>query len=392
MKHVRHPLALALLASALPAIAADTTPDLDALRAELAQQRALIDAQQQQIEALAASQESAPAAAGNDTTLGLYGELHYNGREVADAATGKANIHAHRFVVLLAHRFRDDLQFFSELEFEGAPDSTEVETELEQFGLAWQVHDRVQLTMGQFLVPVGLLNETHEPEAFYGVERNPVEEFVIPATWWEKGVMAGIRLDDAWHLDLAVHNGLRGDVATLGGAEGLREFRQEFGGARVEDPAFTARLRYAPVAGLALGATLQRQANITQSNDPLTGGRAPATLLEIHAVWQQGAFTLRALGARWLIDNTNAAALGTDELSGAYLEPSWKVSESVGVFARVNRWNTATNATGSRDSEQVNAGVNWWLHPRVVLKADLQDTNQAGGAGDGFNLGMGVSF
>ena len=38
------------------------------------------------------------------------------------------------------------------------------------------------------LVPVGFLNEVHEPPTFYGVERNPVEKNVIPTTWWEGGI------------------------------------------------------------------------------------------------------------------------------------------------------------------------------------------------------------
>ena len=29
---------------------------------------------------------------------------------------------------------------------------------------------------GVFLIPVGILNETHEPDTFYGVERNSVEK------------------------------------------------------------------------------------------------------------------------------------------------------------------------------------------------------------------------
>ena len=37
-------------------------------------------------------------------------------------------------------------------------------------------------------MPAGLLNENHEPTAFYGVERNFVETAIIPSTWREGGV------------------------------------------------------------------------------------------------------------------------------------------------------------------------------------------------------------
>lgn len=387
MKTIRHPLLLALLAA--PAAFADT--DIDSLRADLAQQRALIEAQQQQIEALAAAREAAPQGSG-DTTLGMYGEVHFNSFREEDPAIGKRNIHAHRVVFLVGHRFSDDLHFFSEVEFEGSPDSTDIETEVEQFGIAWQARENTRLTFGQFLVPVGLLNETHEPDTFYGVERNPVEQYIIPGTWWEKGVMAGFDLADGLHLDAALHNGLRGDINTLGGADGLREFRQEFGGARANDAAYTLRLKYTAVPGLELGVALQRQDNITQDDDPLTGGKAPATLWETHAVWSHGKLGVRALATGWNIDNATARTLGTDRLEGWYIEPSWKATETLGLFARYNRWNTAAGATGSDDQAQANVGVNWWLHPRVVFKADVQDTNQPDNAGDGFNLGFGLSF
>ena len=37
-------------------------------------------------------------------------------------------------------------------------------------------------------MPAGLLNENHEPTAYYGVERNFVETAIIPSTWREGGV------------------------------------------------------------------------------------------------------------------------------------------------------------------------------------------------------------
>ena len=54
--------------------------------------------------------------------------------------------------------------------------------------------------------------------------------------------------------------------------------------------------------------------------------------------------------------------------------------------------NTAATLAGKEDDRQVNIGFNYGLNPRVVLKADLQDSNQPGGLGDGLNLGVGLSF
>lgn len=382
------------LATPQAPVAAPGPSDVEQLRAELQRQRGLIEQQQARLDAMADAIEKQPAAASPfaGTSLGMYGEMHYNHLRADNSAVGRNNLHLHRFVVLLGHQFSDDIKFYSELEFEGAPDSTDVETEVEQFFVNLRLAQDYSLDIGQFLVPVGLLNDTHEPNAFYGVERNPVEEFIIPATWWEKGLMLHAMPLPGIVADLAVHNGLRGDIFTLGSGDGLREFRQEFGGARADDLAYTLRLKYTGVTGLELGAAVQRQQGITQGSDPLAGGEAPAMLYEAHADWHGKTLGLRALYARWDIDNAVAESNGTDRLEGFYVEPSWRVSDQVGVFARYNEWNTAAKMVGRADTEQVNAGVNYWVLPQVVLKADLQATNLAGGQGDGFNLGMGLSF
>lgn len=373
---------------------ADTS--IDDLRAELARQKSQITAQQAQLEALTSAIENQTKVSSTSnnsaTTVGFYGEVHYNSFKEPDAAIGKNNIHLHRAVILLNHAFNDNVHFYSEFEFEGAADSTEIETEVEQAFIDWRIHPKVSLNIGQFLVPVGLLNETHEPNVFYGVERNPVEELIIPATWWEKGVMIRTIPVDGLAVDVAIHNGLRGDINALGGAEGLREFRQEFGGARAEDLAYTLRVKYSGINGLELGATLQQQENITQSHDLLLGGKAPATLLELHADWHWQAFGLRALTAQWDIDNDVAKVIGTDKLEGFYIEPSYKINDKLGVFARYNNWNTAENVVAKDDDKQTNVGVNYWIEPRVVLKADIQNTNKQNNEGDGFNLGLGLSF
>ena len=39
-----------------------------------------------------------------------------------------------------------------------------------------------------FLIPCGITNEIHEPNTFYGVERNEVEKEICANTRWEGGV------------------------------------------------------------------------------------------------------------------------------------------------------------------------------------------------------------
>ncbi len=132
------------------------------------------------VEAVADAVEGTSAAGAgwwNNTSIGGYGELHYNGG-------AKDQLDFHRFVLFLGHEFTDTLRFQSEIELEHAfaADGEVGEIELEQAYLELDVNENTQVFGGVHLVPVGIINETHEPPTFYGVERNAVEKNIIPTT------------------------------------------------------------------------------------------------------------------------------------------------------------------------------------------------------------------
>jgi hypothetical protein len=52
------------------------------------------------------------------------------------------------------------------------------------------VHRRFNLRRGMVLVPVGIINERHEPPTFNGVERTMVDTVIVPTTWRDVGVGA----------------------------------------------------------------------------------------------------------------------------------------------------------------------------------------------------------
>ncbi len=316
------------------------------------------------------------------TSIGGYGELHYNNLD------SSKEIDFHRFVLFFNHEFSDRLRFFSELELEHSlsGEGKPGEVELEQAAIQFDINNNLAVTGGLFLLPVGIINETHEPATFYGVERNPVEKNIIPTTWWEGGAMISGKPAPAWSYDVSVTSGL--SVPTSGSkAYKIRDGRQKVASAPAEALAVTARLQWQPQAGTQIGVTAQQQDDITQG----TTTKASATLLEAHAVIQQGPFGLRALYAAWDIDSSAAKAIGRNKQSGWYVEPSYKLSEQWGVFARYNAWDNEAGDSSESVQKQTDIGINYWPHPSVVVKADLQ--NQHGTIGnDGFNLGLGYQF
>ncbi|MDZ4261568.1 MAG: porin [Pseudomonadota bacterium] len=318
----------------------------------------------------------------SNTSIGGYGEMHYNNLDSG------SEIDFHRFVLFFNHEFTDRLRFFSELELEHSisGEGQVGEVELEQAAIQFDINNNLALTGGLFLMPVGIINETHEPTTFYGVERNPVEKNIIPTTWWEGGAMISGKPAPAWSYDVAVTSGL--SVPTSGSnAYKIRNGRQKVAEAPAEDLAITGRLQWQAAAGTQLGITLQSQNDVTQG----TAQKASATLLETHAAIQQGPFGLRALYAAWDINSTAAEAVGRNKQTGWYVEPSYKLSSQWGLFARYNNWDNEAGNSSDSTQKQTNIGANYWPHPSVVVKADFQ--NQSGSINDdGFNLGLGYQF
>jgi len=324
----------------------------------------------------------------NKTSIGGYGEMHYNGGNLDQ-------MDFHRFVLFFGHQFSDRIRFFSELELEHAwsGEGKPGEVELEQAYVEFDITDSIQSKVGLFLLPIGILNETHEPPTFFGVERNIVETNIIPTTWWEGGVAAGAKLGKGFSTDLAITSGL--SVATTGaGAFLIRGGRQKVANARAEDPAVTGRIKWTGMPGVELAVSAQYQDDLTQGTLPTA---VDAVLLETHANIRRGPWSLRALYAQWDLDGTQPEAIGRNEQRGWYVEPGFifKTGKGdVGVFARYSQSDNTAGDTIDSKIKQTDVGVNYWPHPQVVLKADYQFLDvPAGQTGDDrINLGVGFMF
>lgn len=378
---------------------------------------------QRQIEALAAEIESRKAepAAGmgalNDgrTTLGGYGEAYFKRIDGSED-----EFDAYRLVLFVGHQFDEKVRFGSELEIEhayvkdtdsatctftdstttgtvGVVDANELSCKkaattngyvaVEQLFLEYQYAEKHRWTAGQLLVPVGILNETHEPDTFYGTFRAPVEREIVPGTWFETGLMFSGEIVAGVSYDAMVSSGLKGD-----GSKAIKDMRQRGSKAVGNDLAYTARVKYTGLPGLEVAATWHHQQDMSQGTltENLDGD-----LLEAHVALKKGPFGLRALYAQWELNEDAVATAGYAEQNGWYVEPSWKVTGKIGVFARHSTWDNKAADNADSEMTEANVGVNWWLHERAVVKADLQFRNDPTAAvrdQDGFNLGIGLSF
>ena len=186
-------------------------------------------------------------------TLSGYMEAHLN--MVEDQPT---EVDLHRFVLMVGHTFSDRLKFWSEVEIEhalveGGEESGEVA--IEQAFIDLMINRRFNLRAGMVLVPVGIVNERHEPPTFQGVERTFVDTVIVPTTWRDIGVGAFGDLGRGFSYRAYAVPGL--DAAGFTAEEGIAGGRQQGSRADASDPAVTGRLEYRR-PGLTLGVSAWR--------------------------------------------------------------------------------------------------------------------------------------
>lgn len=381
-------IAAALTPSFLQAAETDMSKELEALKA--------------QVDALATALEEKSNVSASKTSLGGYGEHHLNALKGDGTLSDKDQVDAHRYVLFINHQYSDDLKFFSEFELEHslAGEGKPGEVELEQAYIQKTLKNGNRLSLGLFLMPVGFLNETHEPDTFYGVERNPVEGQIIPTTWWETGVMYSGNTE-AFSYDVAVHSGLNAiditdhddDALTPDQAAyaGIRSGRQKSAEADAKNKAFTARIKGSPSEGLELALSFQHQQDISGNEDL----EIDANLVVANAAWSKDAWSVKAVYALWAInDDIEVISAGASKADGFTAELGYKVRNDLGVFTRYSQWDTAADDSAESAFDQVDVGVNYWLAERVVVKADYQmQTKKADDSElNGLNLGLGWSF
>ncbi len=382
---------LTLAMAGYPALAADkeTEERIRQLEEQLEELKQQVEVTAEAVE----SKDEEPEA--KQVHIGGYGEVHYNNLDADDSDNDLKEIDLHRFVLFFGYDYTDDIRFWSEVEIEHAGvdskgDPLDGEVAIEQAYIEFDLTDAYSTKGGVYLLPVGILNETHEPNTFYGVERNPVENVIIPTTWREAGAEITGRYGNGLSWNLGLHSGL--EVSTSGdNAFRIRSGRNKASNAKADDPAVTGRLKYTGIPGLELAGALQYQSDITQDSGDDT---EEAVLAEAHAIASRGPFSLRALYARWDIEGDAVEAANADEQYGWYVEPSVKPWEKLGFYVRY------ADVRGARDRDrfaQWEGGLNFWPHPSVVLKADYRNRShdldkEEGRDFTGFDLGIGYEF
>jgi hypothetical protein len=410
----------------------------ESIRRQVEELRRQIDVLTREIENLkSAAPEKAPEVEGNRGAFGLgpaaskiygvtrgvsiggYGEAIYQNfdrkRDDGEPSERTDTIDLARAVFYFGYKFDEHFLFNSEIEYEhattGEGDEEKGEVSVEFAYIDYLIRRELNLRGGLVLLPVGFVNELHEPPVFLGALRPEVERWILPSTWRELGLGVFGDVGPLAYRGYVV-NGL--DAAGFDAAAPIREGRQGGSNASAEDFAVTGRLDFVGVPGLLVGASgyTGNSAQGREVDGDSFDGRV--TLLDAHAEWRWRGIQARALTARGSIGDAaqvNAAngLTGTDSVgkkfTGGYVEAGYDVlfarggRASLVPFVRWERFDTQDEVPAGFAADPENDVRLWTLGlqfrpiPQVVVKLDYQDRRNAARTGvDQWNMALGWLF
>jgi hypothetical protein len=260
--------------------------------------------------------------------------------------------------------------------------------------LDFLLYDGFNIRVGNQLVPMGLINEKHEPTLFTTVQRPNTSKKLIPSTWHENGLTAYGNVTDDLTYKLGVFSALQLDRGVGEGNDWLRDSR--VGSFRIDEdeerlkPAVVARLDYTGVDGLMVGVSTYNDSNLM--------------MIDTHFNYQKDAF--RTYGVVTQTNRDDAPIGEPEKAQGGFINLSYdmlsftKSKDKVPAFIQYESVSAQDELSGggSVDStDTITVGVNYFPHDQVVLKADyaMHKDNSKDSSEDEtniFSLSMGFIF
>ncbi len=333
-------------------------------------------------------------------TIGGYAQIDYNQPFESDKYS-LGNLDVHRMVLMVGYKFNDRTQFVTELEFEHVS-----EVYVEQAFLQYKINNFLNFRGGLMLVPMGIINEYHEPTTFNGVERPVIDGKISPTTWREIGFgFTGTIPSASFNYQLYILNGFNGydadKGALLSGANGLRSGRQKGAESFMSAPNFTVRTEYYGMRSINFG--LSGYFGNTQSylfdglskSDELAKKQADSSVVTIAMLGFDARYSHKGFqwkGQFYYTNLQNAERYNTftgkdlgSAILGYYVEAGYNVLRLISrteseliPFVRYEQYNmhqkVGKNETAkdALNSHVITTGLGWKITQGAMLKADIQ--------------------
>lgn len=350
--------------------------------------------------------------------IGGYGHVDYN-QPIIEGQSSAGTLDVHRLVLLFGYNFTDKLQLFTEIELEHVK-----EVYVEQAFINYKFNSHIQAKGGLILIPMGIVNELHEPTIYYGVERPLLDKKIVPTTWREIGLgIHGNIHEISLKYQVYMVNGFLGynDQAKFRGSDGYRKGRQKGAESLINSPNLSAKLDYYGIPRLKIGLATyigKSQSNLFDGlpeNDDFLSQQADSSVINISMFGLDATYRINGIQLRGQMiyaSNGNVEkynAFGATDLGkqmfGYYAEAGYNVFKTTKIkselipFVRYEFINTHHQTVGFEpnkkyETQLITSGLNWKINSGVVLKVDYQwiKTAAQNKYDHAFNAGIGFVF
>lgn len=354
--------------------------------------------------------------------FGGYGQIDYN-QQVSSDTKYAGKLDPHRVVLFMGYQFSKDIHFVSELEVEHGN-----EFYVEQAYVNYRLNNALQFRGGVMLIPMGIINEFHEPTLFNGVERPSLSNVLVPTTWREIGLGLHGRIDAAsLHYQAYVFTGFDGynNGQKLNGKNGFRSGRQKALNSYITSPNLSLKLDYYGVRNLNIGLagyfgkSQSMLMNKLDKSSEAAKQQADSSVVNIAMLGFDAKYKLQGLELRGeyihsFISNTKEynQVLGKkndlgSQMNGFYLEAGYDLlhskfngSKRLVPFVRYENYDTHHRTEGITRNKSYHvqewiAGVGFQPVNGVVFKVDYQykkNRSASSKAENWINMGVGFNF
>ena len=381
------------IAGAGVAMADNTQEQIDALEQQILKL-------QQQVENGGAQPNFLNQAAAQGLQFNFYGQITWA------SGGGVTKADAYRYVLIPTYKLSDYAKFVSEFELEhgglkdGSTDRFSGALELEQMYIDVNINEYVNWrSLGVSLIPIGEINQYHEPDQFYSSKRPQLYKSIIPTTWMEMGTgLNGDTPIDGLKYEYYLSQGLNADTGNAAKANTAWTFknaRPDLNNKDIHSYANTLKLSY-QTGGAYVSASRYMTTNHNEDDE-----QSDVALTSLYSSYRlENGLELIAEYAWWDIDNpenlTDAAQadITNDEFGGYRLEVAYHIphgDNTITPFLRYEELDTAVD--NSADTEYITFGAmykfgdNWEIKANVELKETATGTET-----DTLHLSVGMQF
>lgn len=401
-------------------------------------------------------EEETPLFSWQKFDLSGYGALNYYnyGRYDSDQYI-KDKVDIERLNLYVNYHFTDWITLKTEIEFEhgGTGTTMEFDTQeeagefeqevesggevnLEQLYLDFAIHPAFNVKVGRFKLHLNLAQNLDKPIQYFTTGKPEMENEILPIGWYENGIQFyGDFFKKRFRYEFSITNGLNSEEFSSRNWI-KRGHQKKFEMLTAESFAFTARVDYklskSKNAYFGVGAYIN-DASANRSKHDMEGISSYVKVFEAHLAYNEKNFRFNSVFLFGDLENSDIVSLNNRKLSnklnakrtpvgkqaiGFSVEAGYNIlpfliqksKQQLFPFFRYDFYDTMHAVEGSVVKKEkwnrnvYTGGLNWFLTPNIVFKAQYQSralggefidkqTLEKGKAKENtFSLGMGFAF